>query len=377
MKWVRRRQSNDDIDAETIDGERTVASVNRGLRTQAKVTNYLVLATVVALTAFLLFKYYAAVFERRDTAHTSAGRDSTRAIDTTLPPLKPVLVPVAPPAAPPAPPPSTPATAAGNPAQPQLTPAQVAMNRRLAAGVLFKSTATTPATAGPSGTSAGASGADVSGSDSFAKSLQPSRPAAARAYMLEHPSMTVTKATAIPCTVIPAMDTTLPGLVSCIQKADVWSADGKVLLLERGTKWTGEQKAGMAQGQRRVGVLWTRGETPNHVLVDVDSPGADNLGRPGMSGMVDNHFWDRFGGAILISLIGDVGSYLAATQQSGNNNTAIALPGTINGAQSAMSEVLRSTINIPPTMAVNQGADVIIYVARDLDFSDVYGLEPK
>lgn len=97
-----------------------------------------------------------------------------------------------------------------------------------------------------------------------------------------------------------------------------------------------------------------------------------------MSGEIDTHFWDRFGGAILISLIGDVGSFLSATQSGGGGNaTAIAFPGTVTGAQSAMSDVLKSSLSIPPTLTKNAGASISIYVARDLDFRDVYTLENK
>ena len=36
------------------------------------------------------------------------------------------------------------------------------------------------------------------------------------------------------------------------------------------------------------------------------------------------------------------------------------------------TEALKNTINIPPTLYKNQGEQVGIYIARDLDFSDVY-----
>jgi type IV secretion system protein VirB10 len=39
--------------------------------------------------------------------------------------------------------------------------------------------------------------------------------------------------------------------------------------------------------------------------------------------------------------------------------------------------VLEATINIPPLLYQNQGSVVGVYVARDVDFSKVYALEPR
>ena len=388
--------SSDDSELETIEGERSTASVNRNLGMQARITNALVIILVVAGIGYGLVHYYSNLYDERKLAKASGRTDPTKTAGTNLPALKPLAIDAAPasPVAQLQTQQTMPGTATGQPAPP--TPEQVIAQRRLSSSVFFKiessngsgagagssggngdgSGATGAATSG-SGSTAGIDGA--TGSDPLSKSLQPSHQAGAKAYLLADPSMTVTKGAVIPCNVVPALDSTLPGIVTCMQSSDVWSTDGKVVLLERGTKWVGEQKFGLAQGQKRLGMLWTRGETPNHVLIDVDSGTADHLGRPGVDGEVDNHFWDRFGGAILISLVGDVGSFLAATQSGhsggGGNATTIAFPNTVTGAQSAMSDVLKSTLNIPPTLTKNQGATISIYVARDLDFRDVYGLK--
>jgi type IV secretion system protein VirB10 len=186
----------------------------------------------------------------------------------------------------------------------------------------------------------------------------------------------MTRGKVIPCTVIPAIDTTLTGTVTCVTAVDATSADNKVTLMDRGTYCVGQQGGGVMHGQRRVGIIWQRCETPQHVLVPLASDAADTLGRPGIPGEVDNHFWDRFGAAIALSLITDVGPYLVATAQRGNGNTTIAFP-TITGPQEVMSEVLKSTVDIRPTITAAQASQVLIYLAGDIDFRDVYDLERR
>ena len=393
MSIFKSKKHPDDSDLENIEGERSIASVNNQVGTGKKITNIVIFALVIGVVLVGLVKYYGNYFKEKREAAAAGKADTTKTATVNVPPLKALAIDAPPsPVAqmqPQQPQQTAPGATSGQP-QP-LTPAQIVEQRRLTSGIFFKVESSQGGGGAASGVQgqggspganyAGGLGADTdsgAGSDPLSKSLQPSRQAGAKAYMLADPSLMVTKGSVIPCSVVPAINSTLPGIVTCVQTADVWSADGKVVLLERGTKWVGEQKTGLAQGQRRLGMLWTRGETPSHVLIDVDSGTADHLGRPGLSGEVDTHFWDRFGGAILISLIGDVGSFLSATQSGGSGNTtAIAFPGTVNGAQSAMSDVLKSTINIPPTLTKNQGAAISIYVARDLDFRDVYQLESK
>ena len=78
---------------------------------------------------------------------------------------------------------------------------------------------------------------------------------------------------------------------------------GNVVLLDRGTKIVGQIENGLLQGQNRVFVDWTRAETPNHVVITLNSPGTDELGRGGLPGAVDNHLWKRFGGALMLTLV--------------------------------------------------------------------------
>jgi type IV secretion system protein VirB10 len=161
-------------------------------------------------------------------------------------------------------------------------------------------------------------------------------------------------------------------MTTCITATDTFSADGSTVLLERGTKLVGETRGGASQGAARVFVLWSEARTPTGVVIPLSSPGTDELGRSGLAGNVNRHFFQRFGAAILISLISGAVQGAVASQSSGS--TVVYNP---SGSQDVMSEVLKDTINIPPTITKNQGDRIQVLVARDLDFRSVYELKPR
>lgn len=181
------------------------------------------------------------------------------------------------------------------------------------------------------------------------------------------------RGTGIPCVTTTKIVTTHPGLTRCQVEKDVYSANGKTLLVERGATIIGEQTAALTHGQARVFALWSELETPAGVRVKLDSPGGDPLGASGHPAKVNYHFWQRFGGAIMISMINDIGTGLNNRQNraSGNNNN-ITYENTSDAAQEMATEALKNSINIPPTGFVNQGTQIMVFVARDIDFSDVY-----
>ena len=138
--------------------------------------------------------------------------------------------------------------------------------------------------------------------------------------------------------------------------------------MPRGSKLIGQYKSAAAVGQTRAFVVWTRIITPTGISIDVGSPATDRLGRGGLEGEVDSHFFKRFGSAILLSVI-SAGTTALANGSGGNDTTLVI--GSTTQANQVASIALQKQIDIPDTIKVAQGVPVQVSVARDLDFSAV------
>lgn len=383
-----------------VAGERGIPSVNRERSLQSRLSNLLALGTIVLLGGGFLLWYYTTAWAQARHARDAQSRaaESRVAGELKLAPLDRVDPPVVRVAAGlvTAPPEPTglvaPPPAASAPA-PTKTPAQLELERQLGEPVLKRGRG---AGASPAGAAAATATADPSadgvgqgavpqvnptvtaaglagGPTLLASRLQPTPTPAVQAQVLPTRRFLLPKSAFVDCTLETAIDSTFDGLVTCIGASDIYSADGQVVLLERGTKYVGEKRGDVRQGQARVFVLWHEARTPTGVVARLDSPGTDELGRTGLPGQVDTHFWDRFGAALLISVIDGTLQVLAARESSaGGDRTTVQInPG---GARDVMTEVLKNTIAIPPTVIKPQGDRIQILVARDVDFRAVYAL---
>jgi type IV secretion system protein VirB10 len=269
----------------------------------------------------------------------------------------------------------------------QKSPEQLALERQLSGAVYggaggAESTTADYVAVGGQGTSAPGMGSGRGGGfepgrgesdhgeQALASLLHAPATSAAQAHMLPTQRLLLPKGAFIDCTLETAIDSTLPGMTTCVMATDAFGVDGQVVLLERGTKLIGETRGQVQQGAARIFVLWTEARTPTGVIVPLDSPGADELGRSGLPGEVNTHFWQRFGAAILVSVID--GGIQAATQSSnGGAGTVIVNPAA---SQDALTAILKNTISIPPTIVKHNGDRIQVLVARDLDFRAVYEL---
>jgi type IV secretion system protein VirB10 len=396
----------------SVAGERDTTTVNRAATTQSRISNVLAIGLMSLIGLGMLTWYYAHAFTRqsrgRQSAQTSSAsraqgemvlpslgridpplrdfgvtdvketpREAGAAEQREVPwepgapplPLAATALPEIPLAA------STPSVIYGSPPPPKSLE-ELTLERQLS-GVVFSAQSqlfAMTATSGSTGTAETGVPPPAQGREQptgeLSALLRPSVSAAVRAQVLPTQRLLLAKGAFIDCTLETAIDSTLPGMTTCVMATDAFGVDGQVVLLERGTKLIGETRGQVQQGSARVFVLWTEARTPEGVVVPLDSPGADELGRSGLPGVVNNHFWERFGAAILVSVID--GAVQGAVQPSrGGSGTVIVDP---SATQGVMTEVLKGTVNIPPTVMKKQGDRIQVLVARDLDFRPVYEL---
>ncbi|KAB2949406.1 MAG: TrbI/VirB10 family protein, partial [Rhizobiaceae bacterium] len=202
----------------------------------------------------------------------------------------------------------------------------------------------------------------------------------AKARKIERIDALVPEGTLIPGILETAIVSDLPGQVRAIVSQDVYSFDGRRVLIPTGTRLIGEYHSEITRGQTRIFVVWTRMLRDDGVSVRLNSIGADSLGRAGLTGHVDKKFRERFGAAILLSIVGAGASYLtgygseAAAGDSDDAQEAEELAReTIAETFSDMAnQALGDSLRIPPTISVSQGERIFVFVRQDLDFSAMY-----
>lgn len=370
MSDDRNLERDDDVDA---SGSLVSGPARRQLTATQKVG---VAALVLVLALAFIWLGARSKTKRDDKAPDVAMSTNANAFRAA-----PIVIPP-PPVPPPAPPPaSLPMPVANGP----LIPTQPARKEPTPAeSPIFAFTGEGQGTGRPSGSEDGdGEGREDRGShressptgeNALSAQLKPTVLQPRKATLLPHPDFVVTQGTIIPCVLQTAIDTNLAGFVKCVLPQDIRGTTGNVVLLDRGTTVVGEIQKGLQQGDARVFVLWDRAETPDHAVIALGSPGSDELGRSGLPGKVNNHFWQRFGGTILLSVIQgtfQAGTTLASNSGGGGGSNFNSFQS--NGEQAA-DTALRSSINIPPTLEKNQGDTVSIFVAQDLDFSEIYTL---
>ncbi|MDB5447423.1 MAG: conjugation TrbI family protein, partial [Phenylobacterium sp.] len=205
-------------------------------------------------------------------------------------------------------------------------------------------------------------GGAVSPDEQFAARVGEEAPPTSHAHRLDHPDQVIAQGAMIPAVLETALNSDLPGYARALVSRDVRSFDGSQVLIPRGSRLVGQYKSALETGQTRMLIVWTRLLRPDGLTLQLGSPSTDDLGQAGLSGKVDRHLLQRYGSAVLLSVVGSLASV------GGSSNTVV-IGATGQGA-SAAGIALQNDGKISPTIRVAPGAPIQVFVARDLDFAE-------
>jgi type IV secretion system protein VirB10 len=186
-----------------------------------------------------------------------------------------------------------------------------------------------------------------------------------------------------------AINTDLPGMLRAIATRDIYAESGKQILIQKGSRLIGTYNTAIRRGQKRVFVVWTRIIRPDGMDIMVNSPGIDQLGRAGVEGVVDNKYMEIFSNAILSSTVtlGAAAAIQAAfgdeqttssrrtftdgSSETTGSPTSQAVGEFVNNVGSASRTLVDDLIDIRPTITIDQGTILKVFVNRDLIFPDM------
>lgn len=198
------------------------------------------------------------------------------------------------------------------------------------------------------------------------------------AQFLSEPDLLLARGTYIRCVLETRIITDLEGFASCVTAEPIYSTNGRRLLIPQGSKVLGSYAAGVGSGHR-IAVMWDRVMTPGGINITMESPGVDTLGGAGHPGQYDAHWASRVSSAFFISLFSDAFKYYGEkygpkTVTDTGMGGVMVQPFQSNTArtmESVAHEAVQDGLSRPPTVTLNQGSVISIYVAKDVDFSAV------
>ena len=172
--------------------------------------------------------------------------------------------------------------------------------------------------------------------------------------------------TVIPAALLTGIRSDLPGQITAQVSEDVLdSPTGRYRLIPQGSRLVGQYDSGVAFGQSRVLLVWTRLILPDGRSIVLERlPGADPAGNAGLQDGVDNHWGQLFKAAALSSILG-VGTQIGASDNENGLIQALR-QGPADTLNQAGQQVIGRSLNIQPTLSIRPGFQIRVLVNRDL-----------
>lgn len=170
----------------------------------------------------------------------------------------------------------------------------------------------------------------------------------------------------IPAVLMTPIVSNIEGIITAQVEQDVYAAQGRVVLIPRGTKVMGFYKNDNKIGQSRLSIVWREMITPQGVnILLTNAVSADSRGINGIEGYLDNKFEQRYGLGLFLNTLsnGLMITISNATQKSGTGANPYTTQ-LFSNAQGDLNNIFKQLISeqakIKPTIEIRAGSRIYI-----------------
>jgi type IV secretion system protein VirB10 len=172
--------------------------------------------------------------------------------------------------------------------------------------------------------------------------------------------------TTIDTTLLNRLDGDFAGPVKVMVTNPIYSHDNQHVLIPEGTFLLGDVQKVSGLGQRRLAVTFHRMIMPDGYSIDLDRfHGLNQAGETALSDRINNHYVEVFGTSIALGVV--AGAAEATTNSGFNESGSDSIrQGMASSLSASAAHVLDRFINILPTITINEGHRVKVYLTQDL-----------
>lgn len=216
-----------------------------------------------------------------------------------------------------------------------------------------------------------------------------------KATMVGDPRFVILQGHMIDAVLETAINSDMPGVLRAIVSRDVYAEAGDYVLIPKGSRLIGSYFFDSAAKSLRVNISWSRVILPHGIDIQINSGGTDELGRNGISGVVDHKVGTVLTSTILLAGVSLSTAYATAKipslqseiikttsskdsdkdddtkkdkETSSSSLPAKIVSDAVKDFSDSMKSLIKKYSDPQPTIYIDQGTVMRVFVNQDIIF---------
>lgn len=178
---------------------------------------------------------------------------------------------------------------------------------------------------------------------------------------------TITADRYISCILADQIHSQIAGQVTCQIENNVFGFHGRKILIPAGSRAIGFYQPLEKTGMSRFALQWKRIIRPDGVHIALtEAYASDQIGQAGVTGVVDNRFFDKYGAAIITASLSTAAQISMNTRVDQNSNSQAVYENFGTDLGKVTAAMLEDVVNIKPFAVVPSGWRLFIRPQTDI-----------